>query len=239
MRWLIYCFLFCSKLLIQPYLQFWRLILKINVYTVSANATVCTWKVMTCMASNGTWYCLLSGRTYGTNRECSLSQKFHSCQKLDSLGFQLQKWRILTSKAINGEVSHYTDNCGDIFSRAVIEQNISRGTKLIVDNIYNLFNLIAVTWFHIGVRNKQSPIFGSNYYSSRSVRKLCKPFNLLLFHLQFHILLLHMRGNPIKGNFSLPAREIHARGSITSVSSVHLAISVKIEPTDNQSDSRI
>ena len=103
-------FLFLSsKPLIQPYLQFWRLILKINVSTVSANATVCTWKVMTCMADSGTWYCLLSGRTYGTSQECSLSLKFRLFQKLDSLGFQLQKWRILTSKAINGEVSHHKD----------------------------------------------------------------------------------------------------------------------------------
>ena len=43
-----------SKPLIQPYLQFLRLILKINGYMVSANATICTWKVMTCMAGSGT-----------------------------------------------------------------------------------------------------------------------------------------------------------------------------------------
>ena len=96
-----------SKPLTQPYLQFWRLILKINVSTASANATVCTWKVMTCMADSGTWYCLLSGRTYRTSRGCSLLQKFHLCQKRDLLGFQLQKWRILTSKAIDGEVSDF------------------------------------------------------------------------------------------------------------------------------------
>ena len=50
------------------------------------------------------------------------------------------------SKAIDGEVSHHTDKYRDIFPRAVIKQNISRGTKEIAVNVYNLSDLIAVTW---------------------------------------------------------------------------------------------
>ena len=144
-----------SKPLTQPYLQFWRLILKINVSTASANATVCTWKVMTCMADSGTWYC----RTYGTSRGWSSLQKFRLFQKLGSLGFQLQKWRILMSKAIDGEVSHHTDKYCDMFLRAVIKQSISRGKKAIAVNIYNLSDLIAVTWFHREVKQANEVTF--------------------------------------------------------------------------------
>ena len=66
---------------------------------------------------------------------------------------------MLMSKAIDGEVSHHTDKYCDMFLRAVIKQNISRGKKAIAVNIYNLTDLIAVTWFHREVKQANEVIF--------------------------------------------------------------------------------
>ena len=229
-----------SKPLIQPYLQFWRLILKINVCTVSANATVCTWKVMTCMADSGTWYCLLSGRAYGTSRECSLSLKFRLCQKLDSLGFQLQKWRILTSKAINGEVSHHTDKYRDIFPRALIGQNIPRGTRAIADSIYNLSDLIGASRQLISHRsetNERSHNFlGCNYSIEAHCVIIMSANHILLAIPHFIIIHNYKRENPFKCNLSSAALANDVCGPLTPGTCVNLAIIAKIGPADNQSD---
>ena len=74
---------------------------------VLVNATVCTWKAKMCMGRNGTWYYQKNGRIYERSRECNLSKKSHLSQKLDSRASQLQRWRTLTSKETNGEVSNH------------------------------------------------------------------------------------------------------------------------------------